>query len=112
MTTAPPAAKSCHELASTKRVLAWVNRIRVEIGLKPRKTLALGVMEDGEHCSIANSIQTKRFWTDIDGASISVYNRATDTVVLHRSCPKYVTTWTKRFDEGQYPELVKNSEAL
>lgn len=108
--------KSCHELVSTKRVLAWVNKQRVKLGWKPLKRLKPGYVGHDVKCSIAQSLSRKGFVAFVSGGpEISVFkgNGPDGTLwpdaanpVLEVPTPKYVQNWIDAFDSDKYPELV------
>lgn len=107
--------EKCHQRADTKRVLAYVNRLRLRLGMKPVKFLAAGSIGSPTECSIAATLTTKYTKADVTGSSILVSrmsrvsgNRAGDIVqTLSESPPQYVGEWIKAFDKGDLPGLRK-----
>ena len=78
------------------RVLAYVNRIRKELGKKPIKRLPKGERRSPVSCPIARGIGSgARF----SGVAITPNG--------HYDAPQYVRNFVYLFDSGQYPELVR-----
>lgn len=107
--------EKCHQRADTKRVLAYVNRLRLRLGLKPVKFLTAGSLGSPTECSIAATLTTKYTRADVTGTSILVNrrsrvsgNRVGDIVQTFTETPPiYVREWIKAFDQGDLPGLRK-----
>ena len=81
-----------------RRVLGFCNRIRKELGKKPRKTIEKGTYAGARTCPIA----------------LTIGDRASLTSNLHvgghtYECPQYVFTFMERFDSGRLSKFLKTS---
>lgn len=86
-----------------QRVLDFVNRIRKRLGKKPLKRLPKGCTDNVARCPIARGVGSRVF---VNVTQITIPNGARRRTVVAYS-PKYIVRFIKRFDRGDYPELVK-----
>jgi hypothetical protein len=84
-----------------KRVLAYVNRLRAELGESPLDALPRGVCGKAEICPIANALPKP---ASVDVSGIYVYEN--DVWECVAEPPAYVVDWIRSFDDGRYPELI------
>lgn len=86
-----------------QRLVAWVNRQRDwRVGVKGRiKKLPLGVPEDGCECVLARAL----------GGRAMLHGDGTWSVTPWRveRLPKYVREFERRFDNGEYSDLIDAS---
>lgn len=95
-----------------ERVLAYVNRIRAELGYRPRKALAKGVPGDSCKCPVARSLP---HLAEVDDTELEVYTYGENggiygrNILLERKLPGYVSKFVSDFDFGKYPHLEKRA---
>lgn len=87
-----------------QRVLAFCNRIRAKLGLKPRKRLVKGNKDDCFRCVVSNTIASpsSEFIVSDDCSIVAGHNGKEVGV----RTPKYIKDFMRRFDAGEYPHLV------
>jgi hypothetical protein len=79
-----------------KRILAYVNDLREQLGKPPLAELPPGAQCSASRCPIAKALGEK-------DAHVGLRIRAGAVYVAP---PEYVCAWIDRFDEGKYPELI------
>lgn len=91
-----------------QRVLAYVNRLRDQLGLKPLKRLPEGEPEERMKCPIARALAVGGLAADVGPELICVFAQ-TGRALLEVEPPKYVADWINAFDNGRFPHLELGS---
>lgn len=86
-----------------QRVLAYVNRLRAELGLTPLTRLPNGRRYEYASCPIANALSAGRLRGEVEGDSIVVRDRYSWAIELYVAPPGYVYEWIGDFDGGKVP---------
>lgn len=106
-----------HSRKDTRRVLAWVNAKRAEIGLQPISYLPTVTKGVSGLKSITDALSNK--YTDVRLVNRRVldvkrYSRTSDNLrgqlVQHERyvLPKYATEWVRKFDRGEFTAMVRS----
>lgn len=86
-----------------ERLLAWVNKQRVQLGRKPIGHLERGDPKVADSCPIAKSLG---FLCDVEDTHWRHYEVKGDySSDIRQRLPIYVQDFVKRFDRGNYPGL-------
>lgn len=90
------------------KVLAYVNRLRKQLGRRPLKRLPKGEVCCAESCPIARALKPTDGYAEVDDTEIVVVRGAGFDAreVLKTKPPRYVTRFVRHFDNGLIPELV------
>lgn len=89
-----------------QKVLAYVNRQRAKLKLKPLKRLPKGFPGICRACPIANALSVGGYAADVDAGHLEVWpEEKPDVTSLSTDLPKYVSRFVEDFDEGKYPHL-------
>jgi hypothetical protein len=86
--------------ARYKRVLAEINLIRWQCGRPPLDKVPLGDRREPDSCPIALACKGTAFHDTIHAGGV-------DGVVLNLETPRVLRAFMRDFDNGQFPELVK-----
>lgn len=92
------ASKKFTETRQYRRVLAFVNRVRVEHNKRPLKQLPKGSCKDIDRCVIARAFHGPK-----GGQFHNITNK--DGTISYIKFPDYVWNFIGRFDDGRIPEL-------
>lgn len=76
------------------RILDWCNRVRADLGKKPRTRLTRGRRNTETQCPIAHTI-----------GNCSVTEKRVVVGCRLFPVPKYVARWIQRFDRGEFSYL-------
>jgi len=101
----------------TRRVLAYVNRVRKLRGMKPLKRMPQGARNQARSCPIACALHARSVSTNFiafsdDGRPLQPGKARSLRIRLSRwqtriRPPEYVKEWIEDFDAGKYPELIR-----
>lgn len=112
-----------HSRKDTRRVLAWVNAKRAELGLQPISYLPTVTKKQGGLTAITESLSNKYIDVRVanskkrGGRYIVVakrYSRTSDNsrgklVQQERyALPHYAAEWSRKFDRGEFPAMVRS----